>query len=63
MKTFKLIYYLLAMILLILSIYIGQVHPFFNKIALGIFISICGFTLYLIIFYAIPSWIKSFKKD
>jgi hypothetical protein len=62
MKTYNLIFFPLAIILCILCNYLGEQAEIFNKIGLGIFILICGFSLYLTV-YGFINWIKSFKKS
>jgi len=61
MKSIKLIYFPLAIILCALSSYLGERAEIFNKIALGLFITICAFAIYLII-NGIINTIKSYKK-
>lgn len=61
MKTFKLIYFPLAIILCALSSYLGERAEIFNKIALGLFILICASSVYLII-NGIINTIRSYRE-
>jgi hypothetical protein len=62
MKTYSPFYFLIAIILCVISASLGERNDIFNKIALGIFILICASSLYLTV-YGVINWIKSRKKS